>query len=154
MSLPMPPTAQPAFRTFACAAALALALIGCDRGEDPTDVTLAAQDLPPSAGLVCGGESPGDGSFADGGVPGECLWQSSDWSGDPWLSYPARATVTLPHTLGRLPAVVTVYISFEPSGEGSALAAGDLARIVEVTNATLTITNDTNTDYYFRVVLE
>lgn len=82
-------------------------------------------------------------------------WQSAPW--DPgtvgWIPYPPRAQIQLEHGLGRVPPLVVVYLSFERSGASPALAAGDLARVVDVDASTVTIWNDTNGSYFVRVVL-
>ena len=124
---------------------VSLALCACSAREDPRYVELAPADLAPSAGVVCEGE---------GSASERCAWQSSDWSGDDWLPYPAQATLVLPHELGRTPSLVWVYISFVPDGGSAALASGDLGRIVEVTDSTVTVQNATNGEYYCRVVVQ
>lgn len=140
--------------TLICMLTTGVLATGCQRGEDPSSETVTADELPDSAGLVCGDEADAGASGPDGGVPEGCFWQSSDWSSNDWLEYPARRTLSIEHGLGRIPTQVLVYISFEPSGNGSALAAGDLARFHDITDTVVEIENDTNSDYYFRVVLE
>jgi hypothetical protein len=82
-------------------------------------------------------------------------WESAPWApgATGWLPYPPRGQIQLEHALGRAPRVVLVYISFERSGTTPALAAGDLARVVDVDESTVTIWNDTNGSYFARVVL-
>lgn len=80
------------------------------------------------------------------------VWESSPWTGAPWIAFDPRATVELEHTLGRAPRVVLVYLAFDAEGTDAALAAGELARVVEVTDTTLTIRNDTSAAFFFRVV--
>ncbi|MCA9582360.1 MAG: hypothetical protein KC416_11240, partial [Myxococcales bacterium] len=117
----------------------ALTTAACAGNQDPTMEVFLAGDLPASAGVFCDGigldagpGGPMDGGAGDGGmVPDSgCLWQSSAFSGDPWLPYAGRATLRIHHSLGRLPNGILVYIAFEESGAGAGLAAGDLARIV------------------------
>jgi len=79
-------------------------------------------------------------------------WQSNPWIGT-WIGYLASVELTLEHGLGRIPCGVLVYISFFEDGARAALAAGDLARIVEVSEQTVTIQNGTREDYFVRVVL-
>ncbi|MCA9602037.1 MAG: hypothetical protein KC417_08440 [Myxococcales bacterium] len=140
----------------------ALAFVSaCDRGMDPSEYDFDPVDYPPSAGRVCGGErvdldasSMDGGSADDAGAPIGCLWQSSDWRGDDWVEYPGRATVRFPHGLGRVPTSVLVYIAFHASGEGGALSAGDLSRVVDVTADYVELQNDTNATYFCRIVVE
>jgi hypothetical protein len=70
-----------------------------------------------------------------------------------WLPYPPRGQVQVEHSLGRVPTTVFVYLSFMPTGVSPALAAGDLARVVEVDASTVTVWNDTNGSYFARVVV-
>ncbi len=92
--------------------------------------------------------------LANASVSPEGVWESAPWSGQdaPWILYPPRATIELEHTLGREPTTVLVYLAFDEEATAPALAAGDLARIVEVTDTTITIHNDTSGSYFFRVV--
>lgn len=124
---------------------LVLGALGCSGADDPNYFELTADDLPQSAGVVC----EGTGSDQE-----RCAWQSSDWSGDPWLPYPTQATLVVPHSLGRTPTAVFVYISFSESGASAALAAGDLARIAEVNESHVTVQNATNGEYFSRIVLQ
>jgi hypothetical protein len=90
--------------------------------------------------------------LAGASVSPEGIWESSPWSGTPWIAYPERITVQLEHTLGRAPRAVLVYLSFDADGIDPVLAAGDLASIVEVTETTITVRNDTNAALFVRVV--
>lgn len=122
-------------------------------------LALALGGALPSAGCVMpsgefvsyAADSP---ELAHASVSPEGVWESVPWSGQdtPWLPFPPRVTVELEHTLGREPRVVLVYLAFDAGATDPALAAGDLARIVEVTNTTITVHNDTNGSYFFRVV--
>ncbi len=82
-------------------------------------------------------------------------WESSPWpgAGVEWLAFPRNIDVTLRHNLGRTPAAVNVYLAFEKSGASGAPAAGDLARIQQVTDRDVTLRNGTQQDYWLRVVL-
>jgi hypothetical protein len=130
---------------LARAAVAATALLsGCQNvtGADIRDCTPAFEDngFPPGAG-----------------VTGSGAWQSSDWlvpAGESWIPLPGACLVTVPHDLGRTPALVQVYVSFVPSGQASALAAGDIARIIDVTDLDVTLRNDTLEDFFVRVVLQ
>lgn len=86
-------------------------------------------------------------------LPGE-RWQSAPWTGGcDWVRLGAREGIEVPHDLGRPPASVLVYLSFVPSGAEAVLAAGDMARIVEVTDTTVTVANATEQPMYARIVL-
>ena len=86
-------------------------------------------------------------------LPGE-RWQSAPWSGGcDWVRLDAREGIEVPHDLGRPPASVLVYLSFVPSGAEAVLAAGDMARIVEVTATSVTVANATEQPMYARLVL-
>lgn len=112
------------------------AAAGCGDASAQEHVVIGLADLPPSAGLDPTGEG----------------WQSVGWDGE-WHRYPGDVTLEIAHELGREPTAVLVYISFDPDGDGAGLAAGDLARIVEVTETTVTIRNGTDADMFCRVVL-
>ncbi len=118
---------------FAGALTLAAACAGAE-AQEPRVLRLA--DLPPSAGL--------SGSS----------WQSVGWSGDPWHPYDANRVLVVQHDLGRTPQSVLVYLSFVDSGDGAALAAGDLAQVVEVGEAEVHVQNRTAQDYFCRVVFQ
>lgn len=81
-------------------------------------------------------------------------WESSAWTGGTWLDYPGRITLRLEHGLGREPSSVLVYLAFDAAGQGPALAAGDLSRVVSVDAQYITVRNDTEGDYFARVVAE
>ncbi|MFO0680890.1 MAG: hypothetical protein U0234_02510 [Sandaracinus sp.] len=82
-------------------------------------------------------------------------WESSPWSGTgvAWIPYGPHAQIRLEHDLGRVPDGVATYLSFTEDGQTPSQAAGDLARVVEVTDTHVTVWNDTNGAYYARVVL-
>ena len=116
-----------------------IASAGCSAAKAEQNIVLTAADLPATAGLV------------------GAVWQSSDFYHDTtsanWISYPARATITIPHALGHTPANVAIYLSFSATGEGAGIASGDLAHIMSVTNAAVTINNGTNEDFFIRVAV-
>ncbi|MFN9809806.1 MAG: hypothetical protein ACK6CU_09255 [Deltaproteobacteria bacterium] len=89
--------------------------------------------------------------------PESGTWQSAPWADCAgvvrWLPYPPRGQIQLEHSLGRVPTTVFVYLSFMPTGVSPALAAGDLARVVEVDASPVTVWNDTNGSYFARVVV-
>ena len=89
------------------------------------------------------------------GVAGE-VWESAGWPPSPrcdWLPFDGRTTVELAHDLGRTPRDVSIYLSFDPDGHMSTPAAGDLARIVGVDESTVQLRNETNEDFFLKVVL-
>ncbi len=83
-------------------------------------------------------------------------WQSGPWAADgvTWLPYPPRGQIQVEHALGRVPTTVMVYLSFDATGANPALAAGDLARVVDVDASTVTVWNDTNGRFFARVVVQ
>lgn len=118
---------------------LLVAVLGCSASADERRV-IRLSDLP--------GQSVGAGG----------TWESAPWSGTHWIDYPGRVTLEIEHGLGRVPQNVFVYLSFEDrateTADSAALAAGDLARIVRVTDRVVEIRNRTNGDYFARVVVE
>jgi hypothetical protein len=125
-------------------------------------------------GASCGKPGPGnvlvltlapDGSMLDGGlpqamtIPGTDSWESSPWSADDggvpvsWLPYGPHVQLDVQHGLGRMPTAVITYISFTQNGFDPSQAAGDLARLVEVTPDHVTVWNDTNGSYFARIVV-
>lgn len=111
--------------------------IGCRTADAQERITLSLSELPASAGLGSNG-----------------TWQSVAWRGDDWHRFPGRAELELAHGLGEEPQLVMVYLSFAPDGDPSALAAGDLAQIISVDSIAVTLLNQTNQDYFLRVVIE
>jgi hypothetical protein len=107
--------------------------------------------LPEGNLVVYTADSP---ELANASVNEAGVWESVPWKGQnaPWIEFGPRLTVELEHTLGYEPRVVLVYLAFDPEGTDPALAAGDLARVVEVTDTTVSVKNDTNATYYIRVV--
>ena len=81
------------------------------------------------------------------------IWESAPWTGTPWIAYSPRTQLHISHPLGFTPRAVLVYISFVDAGTTPALAAGDLARIVQVSDTDVTVWNDTNGTYFARVVI-
>jgi len=83
-------------------------------------------------------------------------WESAGWPPDPrcdWLPFDGRRTVELSHGLGRTPADIAIYLAFEPDGRMGAPAAGDLARILAADETTVHLRNETNQDFFLKVVL-
>jgi hypothetical protein len=119
-------------RTLAFAA---LSLVGCG--------------IPSGEMVVYTVDSP---ELASASVSAEGIWESGPWTGTPWIPFPGRITMQLEHTLGRTPRVVLVYLAFDDEGTDPALAAGDLARVADVTDTTVTVHNDTSATFFVRVV--
>lgn len=83
-------------------------------------------------------------------------WESGPWRGDdacPWLSYPGKTALEIPHDLGYEPSAVLPYVSFARTGEEATLGAGDVARVIDVNDETVTVGNATNQKLFLRVVL-
>ncbi len=80
-------------------------------------------------------------------------WATAPWAGHPWLEYRGRAVLNLDHDLGRVPQGVLVYISFTQDGADPGLAAGDLAQFREITSERVVVWNNTNGDYFARIVV-
>jgi hypothetical protein len=83
------------------------------------------------------------------------IWESVPFASPEclWLPYPGQVTLALEHGLGRAPREVLVYLSFDACGRGAALGAGDLFLIEEATDTRVVLRNDTNADFFARVVL-
>ncbi len=111
-------------------------LVGCGNAHADERVELSETDLP-GASLDARG-----------------VWESVPLSGTAWNSYPGRATLVFPHQLGRVPRIVQVFLAFDESGRGAGLAAGDLARVMAATDQAIEIKNDTDGDYFVRVVVQ
>lgn len=86
-------------------------------------------------------------------------WESAPWASDDptmataWIPYQPRSLIHITHPLGREPVGVLVYLSFVQEGSSPALAAGDLARVVDATDTDVTVWNDTAGTYFVRVVI-
>ncbi|AKF06864.1 hypothetical protein [Sandaracinus amylolyticus] len=82
-------------------------------------------------------------------------WASAplDSEDDRWIPYPGRVRIQVDHDLGRAPNGVLVYLSFTEDGRTPALAAGDLARIEVSNEEHVVVWNDTNGNYFARVVV-
>ena len=90
---------------------------------------------------------------SDGSV---AAWESAGWPPAPrcdWLLFDGRRTVELNHGLGRTPRDVSIYLAFEPDGRSAAPAAGDLARILAADADSVQLRNETNEDFFLKVVL-
>lgn len=111
----------------------------------------------------CGKPGPGNVNVfsLDGSLPNAMIdplsmtWETSPWTGPDvhWLPYGPHVQLQIQHGLGRMPTAVLTYISFVDSGQNPSQAAGDLARLVEVTDDHVTVWNDTNGSFFARVVV-
>ncbi len=130
-----------------------LVLAGACNRKGPNDVRVVEPgDLPcsgvdPTTGAWSSAPWPidlGEGDMGDAGTSGTCGW----------LLFEGRQELIVPHTLGRVPNEVLIYIAFVPSGVGGTLASGDPGRVLAVDDASVTIENGTNQRFYIRLVLE
>ena len=101
----------------------------------------------------------GDLACASTFGPEGAHWQSTTWGdaaapGCEWHAFSARSTLTVEHPLGDPPAIVLVYVSFDASGRGATLASGDIALIDTVNDFEVTVRNNTNENFFARVVLQ
>ena len=84
-------------------------------------------------------------------------WESNPWRSDEarcaYQPFAAQTTYRIFHTLGQEPRSVDLYISFSPGGESVAPPAGDMSRILNVTETFIELRNQTNEDFFLRVVL-
>ncbi|MCB9603831.1 MAG: hypothetical protein H6722_18195 [Sandaracinus sp.] len=85
-------------------------------------------------------------------------WESAPWPDGSdactWLRYEGRTTYRIAHELGQVPRSVQVYLSFDENGAASAASAGDMARIVAVTDTHVELRNATNQRFFLRVVVD
>ncbi len=89
-------------------------------------------------------------------VTDQGMWESMPWVGTeavPWLDYPGGVTLRVEHSLGYVPSVVLVYLSFRSDGSATGLASGDLAHVVSVDGQFVQIKNATRSDMYARIVV-
>ncbi len=130
---------------FVLAATLSVSVAGTGCGRPPPGMLF---DFPADAPELA------QASFD----PVSGVWESAPWEGASWLPFPGQVQLRVAHGLGRVPRVVLVYLTFREVPLGGdveappALAAGDLARVIEVTDTTITVWNDTNGNYFARVV--
>ena len=85
------------------------------------------------------------------------VWESSPWRGESetcfYLPFSSRTTYRFLHDLGRQPRSVDLYVSFDDAAASVAPPAGDMSRILEVTDEVVVVQNQTNEDFFVRVVL-
>lgn len=141
--------ADPSWTLPAAAALAAVIVTGCEK--------------PPPGGVVTISRSTDGGLLSesatvppmpdDGGVVES--WESAPWMPQDvgWIPYPGHVQLDIEHGLGREPQGVLVYLSFTPDGRNPGLAAGDLAQLRAVDETHVVVWNNTNGDYYARVVV-
>lgn len=138
---------RPSLVALACALSVSLSFSACDTPDPsagdvdvlaPTDprLAMAVADVDPMTGEVR--------SWATAPLDAE---------DDAWIGYPGNVQLDISHGLGRTPNAVLVYLAFTPDGRFPALAAGDLARIIEVDASHVVVANGTNGNYFARVVV-
>ena len=87
------------------------------------------------------------------------MWWSAPLSGTPWIPLGRRGTVVIHHGLGEVPVSVEVYLSFVDDDSqlekprSFFLVSGDVANIVRATEDELEIRNNTQGQFYIRVLL-
>ena len=127
---------QPAF-ALATLFATAASVPGC---ADASAQAVVTRETP------CASRFPGE---TDDG------WQSAPWGPADegcWVLFAGGQIVQLEHDLGHTPALLQIYLSFDPLGQSSAPSAGDTSLIREVDDTSVTIANGTEQDFYLRVV--
>lgn len=130
-------------------AAMTFLIVACDPSSDGCDCDgeLDEDDVCIIADDALAGAQISDGS----------IWESAPWKGESWLCFNTGMKLRISHSLGYSPALVQVYLAFYNSDDGPDSpfpASGDLARIVEVTDAYVEIENNTEDYYFARVVLQ
>ncbi|MFT5355684.1 MAG: hypothetical protein ACI9KE_002903 [Polyangiales bacterium] len=84
------------------------------------------------------------------------VWESNPWTSvDPtcgYLEYAGETTYRIAHDLGRVPRSVDLYVSFSAAGDSVAPPAGDMARIQEVSDTHIEVRNQTDAEFFLRVV--
>ena len=81
------------------------------------------------------------------------VYLSSPWEGE-LLYFPGGMHLALEHKLGAAPRWITSYLAFDRDGtkaSGLAPAAGNQVVILDVNDATVTVTNDSCVDYWLLV---
>ncbi|MFW6023163.1 MAG: hypothetical protein ACOC9O_00325 [Myxococcota bacterium] len=116
----------------------ALSAAGCDDPDADRVITVQPEELCESVD------------------PATAIWESAPWADPacPWIDYPSEAAVVVPHSLGREPRVVLPYLSFHADGTDSTLASGNIAQVLDVDDATVTLANATEQAFFLRLVLE
>ena len=117
-------------------------LLSCSTAtaQDPIDI--------PISSLPCHSGSPSE--------PG--AWESASWPPFPdescrWLKFEGQKSYRIEHPLARRPFGIQLFLSFHENGRDSAPSAGDMSRIVEVNSTDILLRNNTNQDFFLKVVL-
>ena len=90
-------------------------------------------------------------------VSAEEIWESTPAAISDaclWFDFRAQTTYEFEHPLGREPRIILGYISFAEDGTSSTIASGDVFLILDATDATVTIRNGQNQDFFLRLVLQ
>jgi len=96
------------------------------------------------------GLEPGQGNLIDANT-----WESTPFGAE-WVYFPHQTRVGFYHPLGRTATEVVVWISAEKRqgpDTNFTLAGGDIAKISDVKDGEVAVTNGTCADYYIRVVV-
>jgi len=123
-------------------AALGLLFTACgDPCGDPEDRLVPLTELPCNM------------TNADG------VWESHPWPpvADEqcyWLEFRGCSQYEIEHPLGRIPALVVGYTSFDPDGGFATIGSGNSFIVEEASASTVTIRNDQNQLFYLKLVLE
>jgi len=152
--------ANPLRRGSVAAGAAALAWMTTLPVATPA-LLVAAQATGGCAGDDCDSDTATWGSCTQGERLDATHWESTPYSGQPWLNFHGERTWTFdptPWMGSRPPFLVDVELSFLPlpntdGGGGWAPSAGNLSEIAVLPSGLVQVTNDTCAQYYVRVVL-
>lgn len=88
------------------------------------------------------------------------VWESAPWPTTgaaatcEWINFDGRQTYIIEHNRGAVPLLVAPYLSFHPNGDSSVPSAGDMTRIIAVDENTVTLRNNTNENFFLKLVLQ
>lgn len=71
-----------------------------------------------------------------------------------WLEFRGCSKYEIEHDLGRIPALVVGYTSFDRDGKFSTIGSGNSFVVQEANASTVTVRNAQNQFFYLRLVLE
>ena len=133
---------------FGWSGALALIAVGSVLSTGCGDPCGAAEDrLVPMSELPCSMTRP------------EGVWESHPFPPVVneqcyWLEFRGCSSYEIEHPLGRVPALVVGYTSFEQDGRFSTVGSGNSFVVEASGDSTVTIRNAQNQLFYLRLVLE